>query len=125
MRRNHSESFPLWIIGAVFALTWAFKSIYEDALKAVALKYLNQWFGTGPVADLMSNILEIVPAVGLAIAIVWLLYRYVERQFARRSLAFVRRVQSPEGDFGHYTAFVTVENTSRTDKLENCRCEIA
>lgn len=122
--RRHSDAYPLVLLGAVFVLTWLFKSIFEDAFKAWTTRYIEVAFGPGAAAALMRGLVEIVPTLGLAIIVVWLLQRYIHLEYSARKLAFVRELQGPEGDFGHYTAFVTVENTSATTKLQNCRCEI-
>jgi hypothetical protein len=39
------------------------------------------------------------------------------------SLEFARAIRQ-EGDSGHYSAYVTVRNTSLATKFTNCRCEI-
>jgi len=122
--RRHSDAYPLVLLGAVFVLTWLFKSIFEDAFKAWTTRYIEAAFGPGAAAALMGGFVEIVPTLGLAIIVVWLLQRYIHLEYSARKLAFVRELQGPEGDFGYYTAFVTVENTSATTKLQNCRCEI-
>jgi|GEM_PF-6559754 len=122
--RKHSDAFPLVLLGAVLVLAALFKSIYEDALKGWANKHLEAWFGPGAGTELMARFVEIAPALGLATAVVWLLNRYIHREYSTRQLAFVRDLEPPDGDIGYYTAFVSVENTSPTIKLHDCRCEI-
>jgi hypothetical protein len=121
--RKHSNSFTPVVIGCVFLLAWAFRSIYEDALKAWVFKKLTDAFGPR-AAELMSGFVELTPAVGLAIGVIWFVYWYVRRELEARNLEFVRNLEPPVGDFGHYRASLKVRNTSPTAKMSNCRCEI-
>ena len=52
--RKHSDPFTVVVVGCVFLLATAFRSIYEDALKAWVLKKLTDTFGAG-AAGLMSG----------------------------------------------------------------------
>lgn len=90
--RKHSDSFPLWLVGAAAALTYIFSTFYQDALKASVLKYLTEWFGPA-AANMLSGLTEIAPAVGAAILIVWLLYRYMDREFQRELSETLRSTQ--------------------------------
>lgn len=122
--RRHSDLFPFVLTAATVALFAIFKSIYEDAAKAwVLVKLAERGYGA-EAASVMSGFVEITPALGLSLLIVWLLHRYIQHQFEKRNIELVRELEVPEGDFGHYTAYVRVRNTSRTEKLGNCRCEI-
>lgn len=122
--RRHTDAFSLVIVLATLMLIGLFKSIYEDAAKAWVLAKLSQ-LGLAPeAATAMSGFIEISPALGAAVGIVWFLYRYIRHEFERKSITFVRELNIPEGDVGYYTAYVSVMNTSPTEKLKDCRCEI-
>lgn len=122
--RRYSDNFPLVLIGGVFGLAWIVKSVYEDAFKAWVLTRLSQWGYGSEAAAVISGFVEIAPAFGGAVAIVWLLHWYIRREFERTNLSFNRKLQPPAGDFGFYTAYLSVMNTSPTEKLRDCRCEI-
>ncbi len=122
--RRYSDNFPLVLIGGAFGLAWIGKSAYEDAVKAWVLGRLSQW-GHGPeAATVMNGFVEIAPAFGGAFAIVWFLGWYVRREFERTNLAFNRKLLRPIGEYGFYRAYLSVTNTSPTEKLRDCRCEI-
>lgn len=106
------------------ALAGSAKSIYEDAAKAWVLNRLSQWgYGT-EAATVMSGCIELAPAFGGAVAIIWFLHWYIRKELEAAHLAFDRKLRRPAGDFGFYTAYLIVTNTSPTEKLLNCRCEI-
>jgi hypothetical protein len=122
--RRHSDVFPIVLTGAVIALLASFKSIYEGAAKAWVLAKLAE-HGYGPeAANVMSGFVEITPALGISIGIIWFLYWYIRREFEKKSIRFIRELDISEGEFGYYTAHVLVTNTSLTEKLKDCRCEI-
>ncbi|MCK1453584.1 hypothetical protein IVB36_22590 [Bradyrhizobium sp. 35] len=122
--RRYSDIFPLVLFGGLMGLLGIGKSIYEDAAKAWVLGRFSQWgYGT-EAANVMSGFVQLTPALGGAAVIIWFLHSYIRRQFESAHLAFDRKLQIPAGDYGHYQAYLVVVNTSPTEKLLNCRCEI-
>ncbi|WLA65663.1 hypothetical protein [Bradyrhizobium diazoefficiens] len=122
--RRHSDIFPLVLFGGLMSLAGLGKSIYEDAAKAWMLNRISQWgYGT-EAATLMSGFIELVPAFAVAAAIIAFLYWYIRKEFEAAYLVFDRKLRRPVGDFGFYHAYLVVMNTSPTEKLLNCRCEI-
>jgi hypothetical protein len=121
--RLNSEKAPLVIVGLAAVLVHLFSSMYQDVLKSVVVGWISHWLGI-PETEFMSRIIESASAFLLAAAVIWLIYRYLDRALRHTSLAFVRRAPEPVGDFGDYTAYVIVKNTSLTEKLHDCRCEI-
>lgn len=122
--RRYSDIFPLVLFGALMALAGIGKSFYEDAAKAWVLGRLSQWgYGT-EAATVTSGLIELTPTFGGAAAIIWLLHWYIRKELEAAHLAFDRKLRRPAGDFGFYTAYLIVTNTSPTEKLLNCRCEI-
>ncbi|MCA1549342.1 hypothetical protein I6F36_21155 [Bradyrhizobium sp. BRP19] len=100
------------------------KSVYEDAVKAWILSRLTQWgYGT-EAATVMSGFIELAPAFGVAAAIIVVLYWYIKKEFEAAYLVFDRKLHRPAGEDGFYQACLVVRNTSPTEKLLNCRCEI-
>ncbi|MGY4253634.1 hypothetical protein ACVI1L_000702 [Bradyrhizobium sp. USDA 4516] len=122
--RRHSDSFPLVLAAGALAIAGLIKSVYEDAAKAYVLAKLTQWGVGSQAASLLSGLTEIAPAVTGGGIIVWSLYHYIRNDFDRADLVIVKQLETPDGDFGHYTAYLKVRNTSPTKKLNNCRCEI-
>jgi hypothetical protein len=79
MTKRTSDLFPVVIGGGVILLALFLHSIYEDLLKAAVLKRLSA-FMEMPEAELVSRLAEMaVPIIG-AVAIIWIVLRYVRRE---------------------------------------------
>ena len=84
MRRDkHSDGFPVVYILGVWVLTESFKMGFGDLLKIWATKQLNRLGYGEAVTSMVGNTAEFVPALALALAVVFVIYRYTRREFER------------------------------------------
>jgi hypothetical protein len=82
--RKHSESFPFYVGGAAIAIYAVLQNAYQNAFQAWFLEELKERGYQDQLALFVTRLLPIVPNLGLAIAIVWLVYWYVKRDFEER-----------------------------------------
>ena len=118
-----NENFELFLLAGTTALVFLLKNIFDNLFYAWLVRLLERYFGVSESEFFAAATSVAFPVIG-AIAVVWILHRYITRQFERRNLEIVRTLEQPGGEDGHYRAFITVKNSSRYEKMLNCRCEI-
>jgi hypothetical protein len=77
------ESFEFWIGGATIALAFSFKTIFDLFLEEWVKDQLQARFGMS-MAEMVERFGAMIVPGSATIAVVWLLYRYLQRDFARQ-----------------------------------------
>jgi hypothetical protein len=80
---RRSDSFELVLLGAAVALMIAFKAIFDIFFEEWIKSQLSDKLGL-TVAEMIERFGAIVVPLCISIAVIWLLYRYMKRDFDRQ-----------------------------------------
>ncbi|WLA65575.1 hypothetical protein [Bradyrhizobium diazoefficiens] len=112
---------------------WALFQLCFPAASAVVSGWLSYAWSLPPSVTILVAVMTAASVVILSQALQhWFDRRnaqlqriaVLEEQLTPRIRIALDALEIPEGDFGHYTAYLPVRNTSKTEKLRDCRCEI-
>src|SRR5436305_1791923 len=80
--RPRSDSFEVILLGLVLALVFMLKTVWDILFEAWLIHYFERQFGL-TVAEMIERFGAVgFPILG-AVAIVWLLYRYIGKEFQK------------------------------------------